>query len=333
VTRPLLTTPTHSGRTWLPGFVALAAIWGSSFLFIKVGLGGLHPVYIALGRTAAGALTLLVLLAVLRQRLPRGWRVWAHLVFVGVVGVAVPFSLFGFAEQRIPSILAGIWNATTPLIALPMAVYAYRTEAMTMRRAVGLGVGFVGVLTILGVWHVDAGSSLVGQLMCFAAAVCYGISIPYTRRFLAKPDVPGTALAAGQLLTATAVLAMVAPFVAGGWPAASALTPGVIASVLALGAMGTGIAFALNFRVIRLAGASTSASVTYLIPVFSTLEGVFLLGEHVSWYQPVGALVVLLGVAVSQGALRWRPARPVVPVPAAGRGPRGVVSAASDCVG
>jgi drug/metabolite transporter (DMT)-like permease len=302
VSQSLLT----SRRAWWPSFIALAIIWGSSFLFIKVGIGELPPVYVALGRSGSGALVLLLLVGALRHRLPSGWRVWAHLTFAAVMGVVIPFTLFGYAEQRVPSILAGIFNATTPLFALPLAVYAYRTESMTVRRAAGLGLGFVGVLTILGVWHGVGGASLTGQLMGLGAALCYGISIPYTRRYLAHEKVSGISLAAGQLVTATGILAVVSPLIAGAPPAPTSLSLGVIASVLALGAFGTGVAFALNFRVIRLAGATTSASVTYLVPILSTVEGVLLLGERLNWYQPVGALVVLLAVAISQGAFPRR---------------------------
>jgi drug/metabolite transporter (DMT)-like permease len=291
-------------KGWLPGYLALAAIWGSSFLFIKVGISELHPLYVTLGRVASGALTLVVILAFLRHRLPRDLRVWGHLAVVAAIGVAVPFTLFGFGEQRISSVLAGIWNATTPLVALPMAVLAFRTEKMTARRAVGLGLGFVGVLVILGVWQGVGGTGLTGQLMCFGAALCYGFAIPYQRRFLARRPESGLALSAGQLMLATAMLAVVAPLVAGPPTVPTALSADVIASVLALGALGTGIAFVLNFRVIRLAGATTSASVTYLIPIFATLIGVTVLGEDLAWYQPAGAAIVLLGVAVSQGVGR-----------------------------
>src|SRR5262249_39764055 len=99
---PVSQSPLTTPRAWLPTFAVLATIWGSSFLFIKVGLDGLPPVYVAAGRALSGALTLLILLAVLRQGLPRGLRVWGHLLVVGAIGVAIPFSLFAYAEQRIP---------------------------------------------------------------------------------------------------------------------------------------------------------------------------------------------------------------------------------------
>ncbi|TWG22825.1 drug/metabolite transporter (DMT)-like permease [Micromonospora palomenae] len=290
-------------RSWLPGFLALAAIWGASFLFIKVGIEELHPLHLTLYRVATGALTLLVVLAVLRDRLPREPRVWAHLVVVAAFGVALPFTLFGYGEQRVESMLAGIWNATTPLIVLPLAVLAFRTERLTTRRAVGLGLGFLGVLVVLGVWEGVGGSHFTGQLMCFGAAACYGVAIPYQKKFIAGSSYSGLSLSAAQLLVATAQLAVVGPLVVGAPPVPTELSAPVVGSVVTLGALGTGLAFVINLRNIRVAGASTASTVTYLIPIFAVLIGAVVLDERLNWHQPVGALVVLLGVAVTQGLI------------------------------
>ncbi|HET6213971.1 MAG TPA: DMT family transporter, partial [Micromonosporaceae bacterium] len=287
---------------WLPGFVLLSVIWGSSFLFIKVGVRELHPMYVALFRVGTGAVTLLVVLLVTRVRLPRDPKLWGHLAVVTAAGVALPFTLFGFGEQRISSGLAGIWNAVTPLIVLPVAVLVFRTERMTAQRTAGLVLGFSGVLVVLGVWHGVGGIQLTGQLMCFGAAVCYGFAIPYLRRFVAGRPESGVSISAAQLVVATVQLGLVTPLVAGAPPAPSSLSLDVVASVVALGALGTGLAFVINLRNIEMIGATAASTVTYVIPVFATLIGVVGLGEQMSWYQPVGALVVLVGVAVSQGA-------------------------------
>ncbi|MFC4090562.1 DMT family transporter [Micromonospora sp. GCM10011541] len=306
------TTPDRAAvRSWLPGFLALAAIWGSSFLFIKVGIEELHPLHLTLYRVATGAVTLLVVLALLRDRLPREPRVWAHLFVVAAFGVAVPFTLFGFGEQRVESMLAGIWNATTPLIVLPLAVLVFRTERLTARRAVGLGLGFLGVLVVLGVWEGVGGAHFTGQLMCLGAAACYGVAIPYQKKFIAGSSYSGLSLSAAQLLVAALQLAVVAPLVAGAPPVPTGLSVEVVASVLALGALGTGLAFVINLRNIRVAGASTASTVTYLIPVFAVLVGAVVLDERLNWHQPVGALIVLVGVAVAQGLLSRRKPTPV----------------------
>ncbi|WP_213454604.1 DMT family transporter [Rhizomonospora bruguierae] len=307
--------PRGSLAGWLPPFAALALIWGSSFLLIKVGVRELHPLYVTLGRVAAGALTLLAILAITRTPLPRDRRLWVHMLVTATVGVALPFSLFGFGEQRVSSVLAGIWNATTPLVALPLAVLAFRTERITARRVAGVALGFLGVLVVLGVWHGVGGAQLTGQLMCLGAAACYGVAIPYQKRFVAGRPESGLAISAAQLIVGTALLAVVTPLAAGAPPAPTTLSGDVVAAVLALGSLGTGVAFVLNFRIIRIAGASTSASVTYLMPVVASVIGVLALHEHVVWYQPAGAVLILVGVAVSQGVLRRRRPRPLAPEP------------------
>ena len=312
-------------RRWLPGFLALAVIWGASFFFIKVGVRELHPLYVTLGRVATGALTLFVVLAVLRHRLPRDPKLWLHLAVAAAIGVVAPFTLFGFGEQRVSSMLAGIWNATTPLVVLPLAVLAFRTERMTVRKGIGLALGFAGVLVVLGVWQGLGGARFTGQLMCFGAAFCYGLVIPYQKRFIAGRAESGLALSAAQLLMATVELAILAPLIAGAPPAPTRLSVDVIASVLTLGALGTGLAFVINLRNIRLAGASTASMVTYLIPVFAVLIGVLALDEHLTWYQPVGALIVLVGVAVSQGLFASR-SRRAPTAPTAGAAALGALS-------
>jgi drug/metabolite transporter (DMT)-like permease len=289
-------------RAWLPTMLLLAAIWGCSFLFISIGVRELHPAYLALGRVVAGALVLLIILAIKRESLPREPRIWAHTFVLGAIGSALPWTLFGYGEQRVPSLLAGIWNGITPLVVLPIAVLVFRTEKFTLQRAIGLLLGFVGMLVVLGAWQLHGGADLTGQLLCMAAACSYGVAIPYQKRFIAGSKLSGTALSAGLLLCAAVQLAVVAPIVAGHAPPMPwSLSLEVVASVVALGALGSGIAFVLNLRLIRLIGASMTSMVTYVMPIFAIIVGVLVLDEHLTWYQPVGALIVLTGVAVSQG--------------------------------
>lgn len=312
VTATPLTTPLPDQprwATWLPAFIVLAAIWGSSFLFIKVGVRELHPVYVTLFRCAAGALALLLVLVISRDRLPTDRRLLARMAGLALVGNAAPFTLFGYGEQRVSSIIAGIWNGTTPLMVLVVGLVFLPNERPNRQRVLGLLLGFAGVLVVLGAWRGLGGGELLGQLCCAGAAACYGFSIPFTRRVVAGRTESGVALAATQLIMATVELAVLAPLLAGRPPSPARLSLDVVASVLALGALGTGIAFWLNYQVIRVAGAATSASVTYVIPVFATALGVLVLAEDLHWYEPVGAVVILAGVAISQGMSPLRPGR------------------------
>ncbi|MER7166378.1 DMT family transporter [Micromonospora sp. NPDC000207] len=302
-----------SRRAWLPGFVVLAAIWGSGYLFIKIGVGELHPVHLSAYRLATAAVAMLVLLAVLRDRLPTDPRTWLHLTVVAMFQLVLPLPLLAYSEQRIDSLLAAIWNATSPLVVLPMAVLLFRTERLDPRRAVGLGVGFAGVLVVLGVWQGVGGAHLTGQLLAFAAAACFGFAIPYQRRFLADSTHSELSLTAGQLLVGAVLMALLVP-TGGTPPAPTRLSVEVLASVLVLGVFATGFAFVLNMRLIRQVGASLAASVMYVIPIFAVVAGVLFLDERLTWYQPVGALVVLVGVMIIQGgAVRWRRVRSSLP--------------------
>lgn len=282
---------------WPVRFVALASIWGLSFLFIKISLEVLAPLQVAFGRAACGAAVLLVILLIGRNRLPRGSKVWAHMAVAALLMNAGPFALFSYGEQYVSSALAGIWNATAPLVALPVALMLIPQEKATAQRLAGLGLGFGGVLVVLGVWTGLGTQSLEGNLLCMGAAICYGIGFPYARRYLGDRREGPLALTTGQLLCATVQLGLVTPFF-GSMP--SSMPWRVIGSILAIGVLGTGLAYILNYSIIRDAGAVTASTVTYLIPIFSILAGVLILGESLSWNEPVGALIIIAGAALAQ---------------------------------
>src|ERR1035437_8475193 len=281
-------------------FVALAAIWGSSFLFIKV-LGEHWPaLWVALGRVALGAVPFVLLVVLRRERLPSDRRLWLHCAAAAVLFNAVPFTLLAFAEQHISSIVAGLWNATTPLWVLIVSLLAFPEERRTRTRVAGLAVGFLGVATLLGPWRGLGGGQLIGHLACAGAALCYGMGFPYTRRHLASRPESGVVLSACQLICATAMLAIFVPLARA--PTIHIGLDGA-GSLLALGALGTGVAYAFNYAIVRARGATVASTVTYLIPVFSTVLGAAVLGERLHWNQPVGAAVLLLGIAISQERL------------------------------
>ncbi|CAN5196007.1 DMT family transporter [soil metagenome] len=286
--------------SWQVRLVMLAVIWGSSFLFIKVGLRAFAPLHVALGRMLFGTAVLLAFLALRREPLPRGLRVWRHLVFAGLFGNALPFFLFAWGETKVSSVLAGIWNGTTPLLTMIVAFSILPDERPDRAKVIGLTVGFAGVLLIVGPWQGVGSGALLGNLACLAAAACYGVAFPYMRKYLAGREESPLALAGGQLLCGTIQLAAMTVFFAG-VPGPYTFRP--VVSVVVLGVLGTGIAYVVNYGIIRDAGATAASTVTYLVPIFATVVGMVFLGEKLTWNQPVGAGVVLGGVAISQGRL------------------------------
>ena len=296
---------------WRAAFVLLALTWGSSFAFIAIALRDLGPLEVAFARCLLGALTLLGLVAALRDQLPRGREVWAHLFVVALLFNSVPFVLLGLGQERISSSLTGLTNATVPLMTALFTLALLPGDRPTPLRTAGLGLGFAGVVVVLGPWNGLGGSSLTGQLFVLGATACYGLAFVYTRRFVAHRDDSGLALSAAQLVWATGQL-LVATLLLGTAP--DGLGAGPVLALLGLGCLGTGIAYVLNFHVVREAGVTTASTVTYLVPVVSTLLGVLALGDDLVWNEPVGAAVVLTGVAISARAA----AR--VPAPAPARG-------------
>lgn len=295
---------------WQASFLLLALIWGCSFWWIRESLVAFTPLQVAFTRCALGAVVLWTLIAVTRPALP-GRALWKHLIVVALLLNSVPFTLFAIGQTQISSILAGIINATTPLWTLIVTLVAFPEERPTRERVAGLVIGFVGVLTLLGVWQSLPTGQWIGIAACLGATLCYGIAIPYARRYITPSNTPVGSLAAAQVLLGAAfllpVVALEALTAAGDQ---RILTLNAGAAMLALGALGTGIAYILNFAIIRSAGSSTAASVTYLTPVVAVVIGLFLLGEVVAWFEPVGAAVVLFGIAVSQGRIRLRAKSP-----------------------
>ena len=285
---------------WQVSFLLLGAIWGCSFWWIKLGLEILAPVQVAFVRLAVGGAALLVVSALTRTRLPRSRSTWRHLFVMAMLMNSIPFTLFAIGETHVSSVLAGIINASTPLTTLAVILLAFPEEHPNVDRVLGLLAGFLGILVVVGVWQGLGTGELTGIAACLGAVTCYGIAFPYSRRHIAGLPDSGVSLATGQVLIGAAVLL---PFgVAGGMP--GPISAGPVLGLLGLGALGSGIAFALNYQVIRAAGPSTASTVTYLTPLFAVVVGAVFLGETVTWYEPVGGLVVLFGVAVAQGRIR-----------------------------
>lgn len=296
-------TATRAGRSVYAQFAFLALVWGSSFLFIKVGLRGLSVTQVAAGRIWLGAAALVVIALLGRRRLPRETVVYGHLLVVGVLLCVAPFTLFAYGETHISSGLASIFNATTPLLTMLVATVFLPQERPTAVKLLGLALGFAGVLVVMAPWRGVGGGSLLGELACLGATTCYAFAFVYLRRFVLPRGLDPITVALLQVGLAALVFAVLAPFAAAD---PVSLTWPVVWSMLALGVVGTGVAFWLNVNVVTGIGATAASTVTYLTPVVGVLLGVLVLDESLSWNEPLGAVLVVAGIALGQGLLRRR---------------------------
>lgn len=314
---PPLSTATPPRRPpidWRIRFGVLSLIWGFSFLLIKVGTESYAPFQVTFGRLFFGTAVLAVAIAVRRERLPRGLRTWGHLTVAAFILNAVPFSLFSYAELTIPSTLAGICNATSPLWGMLLSLVALSEDRPTRRRVGGLGLGFIGVLTVLGAWQGFSGLDFTGTAMALLASLSYAVGWIYVRRTLAGNSSSHLSLTGAQLFMATLQLAVVTP-VFTDLPTSFPVVP--LLAVVALGSLGTGLALLIQYGLVAEVGPTTGQMVTYFVPVIATAAGVAVLNEPLHWNTPVGAVVVLIGAALTQNRSGGsRTARTSAPKPA-----------------
>ena len=287
-------------RRDLVELVALAALWGGSFLFMRIAVPAFGPFALAALRVAGASLLLLPLLAMHRE-LPALRRHWRPIALVGLTNSAVPFACFAYAALTIDAGVSAIFNSATPLFAAVIA-WLWLADRMTPPRIVGLVVGFAGVVWIAWDRSTAAVTAVAGVspwavLACIFGALCYGMAPSITKRHLT--GVPPLAVAAGSQLSATLLLALPA---AAAWPDAMP-SAGGWAAAAALAFVCTGLAYILYFRLIAHAGPANAVAVTYLVPIFAVLWGGLFLDERLTVPLVLGCLVIFVGTALATGVI------------------------------
>lgn len=287
--------------SWLPIYLVVGFIWGCSFIFIKSGLEFLSPVGVAFFRCALGAVTLYAYAKYKKIELPRKRKSLFHIWVVSLLLNVFPGIFFALAETEVTSILAGIINAVTPLMTLIAILLVNRSEQPKRSQIIGLLIGFAGVLIVLGAWNGLGDNPWWAVGILLLAVTCYGFSFPYTRKFVIPLGIKSEAIVAQQLILASFTLL---PIYLIDGVSLNTLSLGPVTSMLALGIFGSGFAYLWNFKVMQIAGSAIASSVTYLTPVVAVIVGIIFLGEHITWNEPVGALVVLFGAAIAQERLK-----------------------------
>lgn len=286
------------GAGWLAQFVALGAIWGSSFMFMRLAVADFGPVATATLRVSLGALFLLPLL-LWRGQWPALRARWPAIFFVGLLNSGIPFALFAFSLLTITTGLSSIINATVPMFGALVA-WLWLGERPGRWRIVGLVLGFIGVSLLAwdqaGVRETDV-HPIWAMLACLCACISYALAASYTRLYL--HDVPPLAAATGSQIGAALGMALPALWL---WPQ-QAPSQAAWLSLLVLGALCTGVAYLLYFRLLGSSSPTRALAVTYLIPLFAVSYGVTLLDEPFTPGMGLSALVILLGTAMATGMI------------------------------
>lgn len=295
--------------TYVGLLALLSGIWGASFLFIKVGVAEIGPLTFAMLRVLIGSLVLLIIIGLRRERIPTDRASWSRYAFMGLFGILIPFGAIAWGTQYIASGLSAILNATTPLFTFVIA-FLVGSEQVAFRRVVGLLVGFGGILVLTlprlaGV----AQSSLGGELAIVVASASYAVAVVYARRHLTNQSPLVSSL--GQV---SAGWALLMPFSLLERPWTFAPSTKALLALLALGIVGTGIAYIIYYRLIAGLGATGASLVTFVVPVFGVFWGWLLLRERLAWNAFVALAMVMVGMVLVNNLLSlWRANRPSRP--------------------
>ena len=286
-------------KTWLPSWIFLTIVWGMSFYFIKISGSNLSPLQIAFGRVSLGALTVLIILLIIKQKLPNTRKAWVRANIAGFLQHTAPFALIAYGETQITSVLAGITNAATPLWTALFSMAFIPKDRISRNEYLGVLTGFVGVLVLIGIWEGNSGENdLLGILAVVVATACYGGVVIYTRSKVTELGFSPSSFIGAQL-SASAIQLLILCLIFTSVP--TQISSSTWGAILFLGIFSTGLAFPLVYKIIRDVSSLAAATITYATPIVSTIAGVIFLSEGLQWYQPIGAALILVGVGLVQG--------------------------------
>jgi drug/metabolite transporter (DMT)-like permease len=294
--------PTMSATDWLL-IVSLSVLWGGAFFFGKVAVAELPPLTVALGRVGIAAAILIVLMRLTGAAPPSGLAAWRPFAVMGLLNNALPFGLILWGQTHIPSGLAAILNATTPLFTVLIAHVVTVDERITPARMAGLIFGFAGVVILIGPDLLgEVGANVAAQFACLGAAVSYALSGIYGRRFRGTPALT---VATGQLAASTVMLAPLVLLLDQPWQLPLPSLPAA-GAIFGLAALSSALGYVIYFRVLASAGATNVLLVTFLMPISAILLGSLVLGEQLSGRHFIGIAVIAIGLAAIDGrAARW----------------------------
>lgn len=291
-----------NARVWAM-LILLSMLWGGSFFFVGIVVTDLPPLTIVALRVGIAAITLWIIALMIGLRPPKELRVWGAFLGMGLLNNVVPFALIVWGQTQIASGLASILNAATPIFAVVVAGMLLPDERVTPLKLAGVGIGFVGVVVMIGLTALSGGGSLIAKLAIIAAALSYAFAGVYGRRFKVMGINP-IITAAGQVTASTIVLTPVALMVDGPLDVV-AMSVDTWAAIVGLAVLSTAVAYVLYFKILETAGATNVLLVTLLVPVSAILLGSLFLNESLEVIHFVGMLLIAIGLSAIDGRL-WR---------------------------
>ena len=287
----------------------LSLIWGGSFFLISVIVGHLPVLSIVAIRVLIAALVLWTIVRATGRPIPHGAGIWAAFLVMGVLNNAIPFGLIVWAQNSIPAGLASILNATTPLFTVLVSTLVLADERASLSRLTGVALGLGGVAVMIGLDRVSGiNHGIWPQIAMLGAAVSYACAAAFGRRFRARGIDP--VVTAAGMVTGSSVVLLPLALIVDGLPPID-VPARVWLSITVLGALCTGLAYVLFFRILARAGATNISLVTFLVPVSAILLGWLFLGESLGAVQLLGMAVIGLGLAMIDGRLLRRGSPPL----------------------
>jgi drug/metabolite transporter (DMT)-like permease len=289
----MLARPSRSD--WLL-LLALGFMWGTSYVFIRLGVQTLPTFTLIAARLGIGLVLLAAVVGLAREALPRSRRIYGHLLVMAVVNIVLPFFLITTAERSVDSNLAAILNGSVPLVVIILAALVLHDEPMTVNRLAGLLVGYLGVIVLVShnLFEATSQSSLEGELALLGSTICYGAGAVYARHNMRglRPMIPALfQVAFAFVISATVAVLAENPF-------GIAWNVDALVAVVWLGLLGSGLAYLVNFRLLARIGATRTSLVAYLLPVVGIVSGALMFNEQVDGRVVGGTVLILGGVAL-----------------------------------
>lgn len=300
-------------QAWL-SFWILSFVWGSSYFFIRIGVEQLPPFQLVFMRTAIAAIGLNIVIVARGKRLPTDWRGIRDLLILGIFNTVIPFALITWGEVQIESSLASVLQGTAALFTLIAAHFLFVDERITWRKAIGLLIGFLGVVVLAGrssselIGDVSPRLHLLGQLAIVGASICYAFGNTYGRKAMQNRLAP--IVTAGGAMTVAAIttglITYLSPLFGGPSPLGfGAMTPRVFSAAITLGLLNTFVAYLIYYSLIAALGSARTSMVTYVIPVVGILLGTIFLHEPVDARLIIAAVMIIGSIAIVNLRLDW----------------------------